>query len=68
MTGQFGRSVIAVLLAQDLAVAPMLGFINTAATAEQDLLGPLGIAAFKFIVVIVLIVMVERIALRPRTR
>jgi len=68
MTGQFGRSVIAVLLAQDLAVAPMLVFINTAATAERALLGPLGIAAFKFVVVIVLIVMVVRVVLRPMLR
>jgi len=68
MTGQFGRSAIAVLLAQDLAVAPMLVFINTAASAERALLGPLGTAAFKLVVVIVLIIMVERIVLRPLLR
>ncbi len=68
MTGQFGRAVIAVLLVQDLAVAPMLVFINTAATAERALFGPLGIAAFKFVLVIILMVMVERIALRPLLR
>lgn len=68
LTGQLGRNAIAVLLVQDLAVAPMLVFINTAATAERALLGPLGIAAFKFIVVVVLIVMVERIVVRPLLR
>ncbi len=68
MTGQLGRNAIAVLLVQDLTVAPMLVFINTAATAERALFGPLGIAAFKFVVVIVLIVMVERIAVRPLLR
>lgn len=68
MTGQFGRSAIAVLLVQDLAVAPMLVFINTAATADRALVGPLGIAAFKFVVVIVVIVMVERIVLKPLLR
>jgi len=68
MTGQFGRSAIAVLLAQDLAVAPMPVFINTAASAERALLGPLGTAAFKLVVVIVLIIMVERIVLRPLLR
>ena len=67
-TAKFGRSAIAVLLVQDLAVAPMLVFINTAATADRSLVGPLGIAVFKFVVVIVLIVMVERIALKPLLR
>ena len=68
MTGQLGRSAIAVLLVQDLAVAPMLVFINTFAAAEHALLGPLGIAVFKFVVVVILIVMVERIAVRPLLR
>lgn len=67
-TAKFGRSAIAVLLVQDLAVAPMLVFINTAATADRSLVGPLGIAVFKFVVVIVLIVMVERVALKPLLR
>lgn len=68
MTGQLGRNAIAVLLVQDLAVAPMLVFINTAAMADRALFGPLGVAAFKFIVVIILIVMVERIVLKPLLR
>jgi CPA2 family monovalent cation:H+ antiporter-2 len=68
MTGQVGRNAIAVLLVQDLTVAPMLVFINTAAMADRALFGPLGVAAFKFVVVIVLIVMVERIAVRPLLR
>ncbi len=68
MTGQLGRSAIAVLLVQDLAVAPMLVFINTFATTDHALLGPLGIAVFKFVVVVILIVMVERIAVRPLLR
>ncbi|MGF1639813.1 MAG: cation:proton antiporter [Rhodospirillales bacterium] len=65
MAGQLGRTAIAILLVQDLAVAPMLIFIDTAGQSSERLVGALGIAAFKFIVIITLILLTERIVLRP---
>jgi CPA2 family monovalent cation:H+ antiporter-2 len=68
MTGQLGRAAIAILLVQDFAVAPMLIFVNTAGESGEKLLGALGISAVKFIIIVTLILLVERILLRPLLR
>jgi CPA2 family monovalent cation:H+ antiporter-2 len=68
MTGQLGRAAIAILLVQDFAVAPMLVFVNTAGEPGGKLLGALGISAVKFIIIVTLILLAERILLRPLLR
>lgn len=68
MSGQLGRAAIAILLVQDFAVAPMLIFVNTAGEPGGKLLGALGISAVKFIIIVTLILLAERILLRPLLR
>lgn len=68
MTGQLGRAVIAVLLVQDFAVAPMLVFVNTAGESGDKLVGALGISAVKFIITVTLLLLAERVILRPLLR
>ena len=68
MTGQLGRAAIAILLVQDFAVAPMLIFVNTAGESGSKLVGALGISAVKFLIIVTLILIVERILLRPLLR
>jgi CPA2 family monovalent cation:H+ antiporter-2 len=68
MTGQLGRAAIAILLVQDFAVAPMLVFVNTAGEPGGKLLGARGISAVKFIIIVTLILLAERILLRPLLR
>jgi CPA2 family monovalent cation:H+ antiporter-2 len=68
MTGQLGRAAIAVLLVQDFAVAPMLVFVNTAGESGHKLFGALGISAVKFFIAVTLLVLAERVVLRPLLR
>jgi len=68
MTGQFGRTAIAILLVQDFAVAPMLVFVNTAGESGEKLFGALGISAVKFIITVTLLLLAERVVLRPLLR
>ncbi len=68
MTGQLGRAAIAVLLVQDFAVAPMLVFVNTAGESGHKLFGALGISAVKFFIAVTLLLLAERVALRPLLR
>jgi CPA2 family monovalent cation:H+ antiporter-2 len=68
MTGQLGRTAIAILLVQDFAVAPMLVFVNTAGESGDKLVGALGISAVKFIITVILLLLAERVILRPLLR
>jgi CPA2 family monovalent cation:H+ antiporter-2 len=68
MTRQLGRTAIAVLLVQDFAVAPMLVFVNTAGESGEKLFGALGISAVKFIITVTLLLLAERVVLRPLLR
>jgi len=61
-----GRASFAVLLAQDLAVIPILVFISIFATHEgNSVLAEIGIALFKAAVAIGAIVLIGRYLLRP---
>jgi len=68
MTGALGRTAIAMLLVQDVTVGPLLVFVSVAADAPGNLFGALGIAAVKSLIVLVIIVLAERIVLRPLLR
>ncbi len=68
MTGQLGRTAIAILLVQDFAVAPMLVFVNTAGESGDKLVGALGISAVKFFITVTLLLLAERVILRPLLR
>jgi CPA2 family monovalent cation:H+ antiporter-2 len=62
-----GRTAIALVLLQDLAVAPMIVFVN-AGGAGTGLFTELGGAAIKFGIFLILVAFLERIALRPLLR
>lgn len=68
MTGQFARSVIAILLVQDLMVAPMIVVVAAIGRAPDALAIPLGMAAVKFGLVLVAVALCERTVLRPMLR
>ncbi len=68
MTGQFARSVIAILLVQDLMVAPMIVVTAAIGSAPDALAIPLGMAAAKFGLVLVAVALCERTILRPLLR
>lgn len=68
MTGQFARSVIAILLVQDLMVAPMIVVTAAIGNAPDALAIPLGMAAAKFGLVLVAVALCERTILRPLLR
>ena len=68
MSGQLGRTAIAILLVQDFAVAPMLVFVNTAGESGDKLVGALGISAVKFFITVTLLLLAERVILRPLLR
>jgi monovalent cation:H+ antiporter-2, CPA2 family len=68
MTGQFARSVIAILLIQDLMVAPMIVVTAAIGSAPDALAIPLGTAAVKFGLVLVAVALCERTILRPLLR
>ncbi|HSO41869.1 MAG TPA: cation:proton antiporter [Rhodospirillales bacterium] len=68
MTGQFARSVIAVLLIQDLMVAPMIVVAAAIGSANESVAVPLAMAALKFGLVLVAVVLCERTILRPLLR
>lgn len=68
MTGQFARSTIAILLVQDLMVAPMIVIAAAVGDASESWAIPLGMAAVKFGLVLVAVALVERTVLRPLLR
>lgn len=68
MTGQVGRAAIAILLMQDLAVAPMIVLVTAYGVAGQSLGAALGLASIKFVIFILLIAVGQRLALRPLLR
>jgi Kef-type K+ transport systems, membrane components len=68
MTGQLGRAAIAILLMQDLAVAPMIVLVTAYGAADPSLGAALGLASVKFVVFIVLIALGQRLVLRPMLR
>ncbi len=68
MTGQFARSTIAILLVQDLMVAPMIVIAAAVGDAANSWIVPLGLATVKFGLVLVGVALVERTVLRPLLR
>jgi CPA2 family monovalent cation:H+ antiporter-2 len=68
MTGQFARSVIAILLVQDLMVAPMIVIAAALGNEAPSLAVPLVFAALKFGLVLVAVILFERTVLRPLLR
>jgi CPA2 family monovalent cation:H+ antiporter-2 len=64
MTGALGRTAVAVLLIQDLAVAPFLIFISTASGGTAALAGTLGATVLKFTLFLVLIWLFDQQVLR----
>jgi CPA2 family monovalent cation:H+ antiporter-2 len=66
--GQVGRTAIAVLLIQDLAVAPMIVFISGASRPSDDLALGLGLTGLKFALFLVAMWLFDRRALRPLMR
>lgn len=68
MTGQVGRAAIAILLMQDLAVAPMIVLVTAYGATDQSLGAALGLASIKFVIFIVLVGVGQRLALRPLLR
>ena len=63
-----GRIAFAVLLLQDLAVVPLLTLVPLLAHEQGGLVGALGLAFAKAVIVLMLIVAVGRLALRPALR
>lgn len=68
LTGSVGRTSIAILLIQDLAVAPLIVFISGAGTATNDLSATLGLLALKFGMFLTAVWAFDRLALRPLLR
>lgn len=68
MTGQFARSTIAILLVQDLMVAPMIVIAAALGAGGESVAFPLAMAALKFGLVLVAFVLFERTVLRPLLR
>jgi K+:H+ antiporter len=66
--GPVGRSAIAILLIQDLAVAPMLVFISGAGGGDGNVFGALALATLTFGVFLTALAVVERTLLRPFLR
>jgi CPA2 family monovalent cation:H+ antiporter-2 len=64
MTSRFGRSAFAVLIVQDLSVAPFLVCVVALASDEGSVLAALGFAALKVTVAVIAILGIGRIALR----
>ncbi len=64
LTTQFGRTVIGVLLVQDLAVGPFLVVVVALGQAEAGLAAALGIALLKTIVAVAVILGLGRVVLR----
>lgn len=68
LTGPLGRTSIAILLIQDLAVAPLIVFISGAGAPSENLQTTLGLLAFKFALFLLAIWLFDRKALRPLFR
>ncbi len=68
MTGQFARSTIAILLVQDLMVAPMIVIAAALGNGGESVAIPLGMAALKFGLVLVAFILFERTVLRSLLR
>ncbi len=68
MTSRFGRAVLAVLLFQDLSVAPLLAVVPHLADGGTGLVQALGLALAKGAGAIVLMVLAGRLVLRPAFR
>ena len=68
MTGALGRTVLPILLVQDITVGPMLVFVSVAAKGVGGLGMALGLAALKSVVVVALILVIQRTILRRLLR
>ncbi len=64
MTSRFGRSAFAVLIVQDLAVAPFLVFAVALGQEDTSILVALGFVGFKLAVAVLVILGIGRIVLR----
>jgi CPA2 family monovalent cation:H+ antiporter-2 len=65
MAGQLGRTAIAILLVQDLAVAPMIVLASAADVGQEALAVELGLAVVKFAAFCLIVAAGERTVLRP---
>ena len=69
LTGSLGRASFAVLLAQDLAVIPILMFVSVLGASQgTSVIATVGTAALKALVAVSLIILVGRFVLRPLFR
>ncbi len=64
MTSQFGRAAFAVLLAQDIAVAPFLVVVVALGAGAEAIPAALGLATLKMTVAVIAILGIGRIAMR----
>ncbi len=67
-SSQVGRLSLAVLILQDLAVIPLLIFVNVLASGEASIAGAMGNAAIKATIGLVGIFLIGRLLLRPLFR
>ena len=65
LTSKYGRSVISVLLLQDLAVVPLLALIPLLASPETGFSGDIGLALLESLFILLLVVMLGRFLLHP---
>lgn len=68
LTTATGRTAVAILLVQDLAVGPILVLIETLGGGDENLALQLGLAVVKAAVAIGLILVIGRLVLRPTFR
>src|SRR5512134_625168 len=68
MSGGLARTVLPILLVQDIMVGPLLVFASVAATGVGGLRVALGLAALKSLVVVALILVIQRTVLRRLLR
>jgi CPA2 family monovalent cation:H+ antiporter-2 len=65
---RFGRSAFAILLVQDLAVAPLLVLVLALGQVKQSLFGALGIGVLGAVAAFIAIFVIGRLVLRPLFR
>jgi monovalent cation:proton antiporter-2 (CPA2) family protein len=65
LTTKYGRTVISVLLLQDLAVVPLLALIPLLASPETGFSGDIGLALLESLFILLLVVVLGRFLLHP---
>lgn len=68
LSAQHGRVAFAILLLQDLAVVPLLTLVPLLAGDESGALWSIGLALFKALAALIIIIMVGRLLMRPLFR